>query len=86
MLKIEVNQHEGKLKVEVQGNLAEISADLGVVIHAIHVDACNKNIFLGSEFEHTFRDPEFWDLVFRPGKDDAEILAASKNLGKGGSE
>ena len=86
MLKIEVNQHEGKLKVEVQGSLPEISADLGTVIHAIYVDACNKNIFLGREFESTFRDPGFWDLVFRPGKDDAEILAASKNLGKGGSE
>lgn len=86
MLKIEINQHEGKLKIEVQGNLAEIRADLGVVIHAMHVDACNKNIFLGSEFENTFRNPEFWDLVFKPNKDDAEILAASKNLGKGGSE
>lgn len=86
MLKIEVNQHEGELMVEVQGSLPEISADLGTVIHAIHVDACNKNIFLGREFERTFRDPEFWDLVFRPGKDDAEILAASKHFGKGGNE
>lgn len=86
MLKIEVNQHEGKLKVEVQGNLAEITADIGTVIHAIHVDACNKNIFLGSELEYTFRNPEFWDIVFKPNKDDAEILAASKSFGKGGSE
>jgi hypothetical protein len=86
MLKIEVNQHEGKLMVEVQGNLPEIIADLGTVIHAIHVDACNKNIFLGRELEYTFRNPEFWDLVFRPGKDDAEILAASKHFGKGGNE
>lgn len=86
MLKIEVNQHEGKLKVEVQGSLAEISADLGTVIHAIHVDACNKNIFLGRKFESTFRDPEFWDLVFKPNKADTDILAASETLGKGGSE
>jgi hypothetical protein len=86
MLKIEVNQHEGKLMVEVQGNLPEIIADLGTVIHAIHVDACNKNIFLGRELEYTFRNPEFWNLVFRPGKDDAEILAASKHFGKGGNE
>lgn len=86
MLKIEVNQHEGKLMVEVQGNLPEIIADLGTVIHAIHVDACNKNIFLGRELEYTFRNPEFWDLVFRPGKDDAELLASAENLGKGGNE
>ena len=86
MLKIEVNQHEGELMIETRGTLPEIVSDLGAVIHAIHVDACNKNIFLGREFERTFRDSEFWDLVFRPNKDDAELLAASKNFGKGGNE
>lgn len=86
MLKIEVNQHEGELMIETRGTLPEILSDLGAVIHAIHVKACNDDIFVGREFERVFRDPEFHNLVFRPGKNDAEILAASKNLGKGGSE
>lgn len=86
MLKIEVNQHEGELMIETHGTLPEIVSDLGAVIHAIHVKACNDDIFVGREFERVFRDPEFHNLVFRPGKNDAEILAASKNLGKGGNE
>ena len=86
MLKIEVNQHEGKLMIETRGTLPEIVSDLGAVIHAIHVDACNKNIFLGREFERVFRDPEFHNLVFRTYKDDAELLASVENLGKGGNE
>lgn len=86
MLKIEVNQHEGELMIETRGTLPEIVSDLGAVIHAIHVKACNDDIFVEREFERVFRDPEFHNLVFRPGKNDAEILAASKNLGKGGNE
>lgn len=86
MLKIEVNKNEDKLMIETRGTLPEIVSDLGAVIHAIHVKACNDDIFVGREFERVFRDPEFHNLVFRPNKDDAEILASSKNLGKGGSE
>lgn len=86
MLKIEINQHEGVLHIEVQGNLPEITADLGTAIHAIHVKACNDDIFVGREFERVFRDPEFHNLVFRPNKDDAELLASAENFGKGGNE
>lgn len=86
MLKIEINQHEGELNVEVRGNLPEIISDLGAVIHSIHVKACNNDIFLGREFERVFRDPEFHNLVFRPNKDDAELLASAENFGKGGNE
>ena len=78
MLKIEVNQHEGELMIETRGKLSEIIGDLGAVIHAIHVKACNDDIFVGREIERIFRDPEFYDLLFRPSKDDAEILEASK--------
>lgn len=86
MLKIEVNQHEGELMIETRGTLPEIVSELGAVIHAIHVKACNDDIFVGREFERVFRDPEFCDLVFKPNKDDAELLASAENLGKGGSE
>lgn len=86
MLKIEVNQHEGELMIETHGTLPEIVSDLGAVIHAIHVKACNDDIFVGREFERVFRDPEFHNLVFRPNKDDAELLASAENFGKGGNE
>lgn len=86
MLKIEVNRDEGEMMVQVRGNLPEVISDLGAVIHSIHVKACSDDLFVGREFERIFRDPEFWDDVFEPKKHDAEILAASKNLGKGGSE
>lgn len=86
MLKIEINQHEGELRVQTYGSLTEIMSDLGAVLHSMHVKICNENVFAGRDFERIFRDPEFLDFVFKPDEGDAEILAASKNLGKGGSE
>lgn len=86
MLKIEVNRHKGEMTVQVRGNLPEVISDLGAVIHAIHVKACSDDIFVGREFERIFRDPEFWDDIFKPNKADAGILAASENIEKGGSE
>lgn len=86
MLKIEINQHEGELMVQTYGSLTEIMSDLGAVLHSMHVKICNENIFLGRDFERIFRDPEFLDFVFNPNEDDAELLAAAEDFGKGGSE
>lgn len=86
MLKIEINQHEGEIMVQACGNLPEIISDLGAVMHTLHVKLCNENIFLGKDFERIFHDPEFLDFVFKPNEDDAKILAAAEDFGKGGSE
>lgn len=86
MLKFEINRHEGELMIETHGNLPEVISDLGAVIHSIHVKVCNDDIFFGRELERVFRDPGFWDIVFKPNKEDAALLAAAEDFGKGGSE
>jgi hypothetical protein len=62
-----------KTELEVKGNLLDAIAEIGQLVHLVHVKVSKKNLFSGIEFERMMRRPEFWDEVFRTRDSDQEI-------------
>jgi hypothetical protein len=62
-----------KIELEVKGNLLDTIAEIGNLVHLIHVKTSKQNLFSGIEFERMMREPEFWDEVFRTRDSDQEI-------------
>ncbi len=62
-----------KIELEVKGNLLDTIAEIGQLVHLVHVKTSKQNLFSGIEFERMMREPEFWDEVFRTRDSDQEI-------------
>jgi hypothetical protein len=62
-----------KIELEVKGSLLDTIAEIGNLVHLIHVKTSKQNLFSGIEFERMMREPEFWDEVFRTRDSDQEI-------------
>lgn len=73
-----IKKDGGEPVIELEGNLTDTLADLGFLIHVIHVMLSNSNVFVGQLFENALKDPEFMERVFKPTPADAEILKTTK--------
>ncbi len=63
----------GKIELEVEGSLVDTMAEIGQLVHLIHIKTSRQNLFSGIEFERIMRDPEFWDEVFKTRPEDQII-------------
>lgn len=63
----------GKIELEVKGSLVDTMAEIGQLVHLIHIKTSRKNLFSGLEFEKMMRDPAFWDEVFKTRPEDQII-------------
>ena len=63
----------GKIELEVKGSLVDTMAEIGQLVHLIHVKTSKINLFSGIEFERMMRDPAFWDEVFKTRPEDQSI-------------
>ena len=72
-----------KIELEVKGNLLDTIAEIGNLVHLIHVKTSKQNLFSGIEFERMMREPEFWDEVFRTRDSDQEIAEMNARPKKG---
>lgn len=77
MIRMAIDRKGGEIRLECKGTFPEIVADLGTLIHMLHLKMSKENFFLGMDFERTFRDPGFWDFVFKPRKEDSELLKSA---------
>lgn len=75
-----------KIELEVKGNLLDTIADIGNLVHLIHVKTSKQNLFSGIEFERMMREPEFWDEVFRTRDSDQEIAEMNARPKKEGDK
>lgn len=75
-----------KIELEVKGNLLDTIAEIGNLVHLIHVKTSKQNLFSGIEFERMMREPEFWDEVFRTRDSDQEIAEMNAKLKKEGDK
>jgi hypothetical protein len=75
-----------KIELEVKGNLLETIAEIGNLVHLIHVKTSKQNLFSGIEFERMMREPEFWDEVFRTRDSDQEIAEMNARPKKEGDK
>lgn len=64
---------DGKTELQVKGKLTETMAEIGQLVHLIHIRTSKINLFSGIEFERIMRDPAFWDEVFKARKEDENI-------------
>ena len=74
MIRIEIDKNKEHMMIELEGSMTKILSELGTVVHVIHIRLCRQNLFAGLDFERTIRNPEFWDLVFKPSEGDSEIF------------
>jgi hypothetical protein len=75
-----------KIELEVKGNLLDTIAEIGNLVHLIHVKTSKQNLFSGIEFERMMREPEFWDEVFRTRDSDQEIAEMNARPKKEGDK
>ena len=75
-----------KIELEVKGNLLDTIAEIGKLVHLIHVKTSKQNLFSGIEFERMMREPEFWDEVFRTRDSDQEIAEMNARPKKEGDK
>lgn len=75
-----------KIELEVKGNLLDTIAEIGNLVHLIHVKTSKQNLFSGIEFERMMREPEFWDEVFRTRDSDQEIAEMNARPNKEGDK
>lgn len=75
-----------KIELEVKGNLLDTIAEIGNLVHLIHVKMSKQNLFSGIEFERMMREPEFWDEVFRTRDSDQEIAEMNARPKKEGDK
>jgi hypothetical protein len=75
-----------KIELEVKGNLLDTIAEIGNLVHLIHVKTSKQNLFSGIEFERMMREPEFWDEVFRTRDSDQEIAEMNASPKKEGDK
>jgi hypothetical protein len=75
-----------KIELEVKGNLLDTIAEIGNLVHLIHVKTSKQNLFSGIEFERMMREPEFWDEVFRTRDSDQEIAEMNSRPKKEGDK
>lgn len=75
-----------KIELEVEGNLLGTIAEIGNLVHLIHVKTSKQNLFSGREFERMMREPEFWDEVFRTRDSDQEIAEMNSRPKKEGDK
>lgn len=75
-----------KIELEVKGNLFDTIAEIGNLVHLIHVKTSKQNLFSGIEFERMMREPEFWDEVFRTRDSDQEIAEMNARPKKEGDK
>lgn len=75
-----------KIELEVKGNLLDTIAEIGNLVHLIHVKTSKQNLFSGIEFERMMREPEFWDEVFRTRDSDQEIAELNARPKKEGDK
>lgn len=75
-----------KIELEVNGNLLDTIAEIGNLVHLIHVKTSKQNLFSGIEFERMMREPEFWDEVFRTRDSDQEIAEMNARPKKEGDK
>lgn len=74
MLKIDIDHNKEEMLIGCGGSMPEILSDLGSAVHAIHIRLCKQNLFAGLEFEKAIRNPEFWNIVFKPSEMDSKIF------------
>ena len=74
MLKIDIDRNKEEMLIGCGGSMPEILSDLGSAVHAIHIRLCRQNLFAGLDFERAIRNPEFWEIVFKPSEVDSEIF------------
>lgn len=75
-----------KIELEVKGNLLDTIAEIGNLVHLIHVKTSKQNLFSGIEFERMMREPEFWDEVFKTRDSDQEIAEMNARPKKEGDK
>lgn len=75
-----------KIELEVKGNLLDTIAEIGNLVHLIHVKTSKQNLFSGIEFERMMREPEFWDEVFRTRDSDQKIAEMNARPKKEGDK
>ena len=75
-----------KIELEVKGNLLDTIAEIGNLVHLIHVKTSKQNLSSGIEFERMMREPEFWDEVFRTRDSDQEIAEMNARPKKEGDK
>ena len=75
-----------KIELEVKGNVIDTIAEVGQLVHLIHVKVSKQNVFSGIEFERMMREPEFWDEVFRTRASDQEIAGMNSGPKKEGDK
>lgn len=64
---------DGKTELQVKGKLTETMAEIGQLVHLIHIRTSKIDLFSGIEFERIMRDPTFWDEVFKARKEDENL-------------
>jgi hypothetical protein len=62
-----------KIELQVKGTLPQMAAEIGQLVHLVHIRISKNNLFSGIEFERIMRDPAFWDEVFKARKEDENI-------------
>jgi hypothetical protein len=75
-----------KIELEVKGTLLDTIAEIGNLVHLIHVKTSKQNLFSGIEFERMMREPKFWDEVFRTRDSDQEIAEMNARPKKEGDK
>lgn len=75
-----------KTELEVKGNLLDVIAEIGQLVHLVHVKTSKQNLFSGIEFERMMREPEFWDEVFRTRDSDQAIAGMNGRPNKEGDK
>jgi hypothetical protein len=71
-----------KIELEVKGNLLDTIAEIGNLVHLVHIRISKNNLFSGIEFERIMRDPAFWDEVFKARKEDESFSELMEEISK----
>lgn len=74
MIRYEVEN--GITSLEVKGQLADTIAEIGQLIHLVHLKISNKDLRAGLAFEKIMKNEEFMNDVFAAHEMDLDILSA----------
>ena len=64
---------DGKTELQVKGTIVETIAEIGQLVHLVHIKTSCQDLFGGFEIEKVMRDPKFWDKVFEIRPEDQII-------------
>lgn len=80
MIRYEVEN--GITSLEVKGNLANTIAEIGQLIHLVHLEISSKDLCSGLAFEKIMKNEEFMNDVFAAHEIDLDILSAKGEEGE----